>query len=72
MDIGNLLTRHARYQPDKLALVYEERRLTYGEYNRNVNRVANALLGMGVKKGDKISTLLPNCMEILEGLLGRR
>ena len=66
MDIGSLLSRHARYQPNKLALVFEDRRLTYKEYNQNVNRLANALLDMGIQKGDKISTLLPNCMEILE------
>ncbi len=47
-------------------MVFEDRRLTYKEYNQNVNRLANALLDMGVQKGDKISTLLPNCMEILE------
>jgi len=66
MNIGSLLSRHAQYQPDKLALVFEENRLTYKEYNQNVNRLANALLDMGIQKGDKISTLLPNCMEILE------
>ena len=66
MDIGNLLSRHAQYQPSKLALIFEDNRLTYKEYNQNVNRVANALLDMGIQKGDKISTLLPNCMEILE------
>ena len=66
MDIGNLLSRHAQYQPDKPAVVFEDRRLTYKEYNQNVNRLANALLDMGIQKGDKISTLLPNCMEILE------
>ena len=66
MNIGNLLGRHARYRPDKLALVFEENRLTYNEYNQSVNRLANALLDEGIKKGDKISTLLPNCMELLE------
>jgi long-chain acyl-CoA synthetase len=66
MNIGSLLSRHAQYQPDKPALVFEENRLTYKEYNQNVNRLANALLDMGIQKGDKISTLLPNCMEILE------
>jgi acyl-CoA synthetase (AMP-forming)/AMP-acid ligase II len=66
MDIANLLSRHAQYQPNKQAVVFEDRRLTYKEYNHNVNRLANALLDMGIKKGDKISTLLPNCMEILE------
>ena len=66
MNIGNLLSRHARYQPDKLALVFEDTRWSYREYNRNVNRLANALLDLGIKKGDKIATLLPNCLELLE------
>jgi long-chain acyl-CoA synthetase len=66
MDIGNLLSRHARYRPDKTALVFENERYTYREYNQNVNRLANALLDMGIRKGDKIATLLPNCLELLE------
>jgi len=66
MNIGSLLTRHARYQPDKLALVFEDNRVTYQEYNQNINRLANAMLDMGIKKGDKVATLLPNCMELLE------
>ena len=66
MNIGDLLSRHARYQPDKLALVFEDTRWSYREYNRSVNRLANALLDLGIKKGDKIATLLPNCLELLE------
>ncbi|MBU0990173.1 MAG: AMP-binding protein, partial [Proteobacteria bacterium] len=66
MDLGTLLSRHARYRPDKLALIIDDHRLTYREYNQNVNRLANALLDMGIRKGDKIATLLPNCMELLE------
>jgi long-chain acyl-CoA synthetase len=66
MNIGNLLSRHARYQPDKLALVFEDTRWSYREYNQSVNRLANALLDLGIKKGEKIVTLLPNCIELLE------
>ncbi|HDZ90608.1 MAG: AMP-binding protein [Deltaproteobacteria bacterium] len=66
MHIGNLLSRHARYQPEKLALIFEDNRFTYREYNQSVNRLANAMLQAGIGKGDKISTLLPNCMELLE------
>ncbi|MBW2101277.1 MAG: AMP-binding protein [Deltaproteobacteria bacterium] len=66
MDLSNLLSRHARYRPDKLALVIDDYRLTYAEYNRRVNRWANAMLDMGVRKGDKVATLLPNCLELLE------
>ena len=66
MDISTLLSRHARYRPDKLALIIDDHRITYREYNRNVNRLANAMLDMGIRKDDKIATLLPNCMELLE------
>ena len=66
MNLGNLLTRNASCRPDKLALIFEDQRYTYREYNQNVNRLANALLGMGISKGDKIATLLPNCVELLE------
>jgi len=66
MNIGRLLNQHAKRIPDKLAFVFGDQRFTYLEYNQNVNRLANALLDMGVRKGDKIATLLPNCVELLE------
>ncbi len=65
MNIGALLPRHARYRPDHLALVVGGKRLTYRQFNAAVNRMANALLASGVKKGDKIATVLPNCLELM-------
>jgi acyl-CoA synthetase (AMP-forming)/AMP-acid ligase II len=66
MNIGSLLPRHARYRPDHTAIVFNEHRLSFSEFNRRVNRVANALLDLGLSKGDKIATILPNCLELLE------
>jgi len=66
INISTLLARHALYRPDHLAVVFEENRLTYREFNQRVNRLANALLDMGITKGDKIATILPNCLELLE------
>jgi len=66
MQLGALLTRHARYRPDHLAVVFEGQRLTYQAFNQRVNRLAHALLALGIAKGDKIATLLPNCLEQLE------
>jgi acyl-CoA synthetase (AMP-forming)/AMP-acid ligase II len=66
MDIGTLLPRHARYRPDHLAVVFEDHRLTFRQFNARVNRVANALLAAGLTKGDKVATVLPNCLEQLE------
>lgn len=66
MNIGTLLTRHARFRPGHTAVVFRDRRLTYSELNRSVNRISNAFLDMGIRKGDKIATILPNCLELFE------
>jgi acyl-CoA synthetase (AMP-forming)/AMP-acid ligase II len=65
MNIGSLLPRHARYRGDYTALVVGSQRLTYRQLNALVNRLAHALLGAGLKKGDKFATVLPNCLELM-------
>ncbi len=65
MNIGSLLTRHARYRGDHTALVVGEHRLTYRQLNAQVNALANALLAAGLGKGDKVATVLPNCLELM-------
>ncbi len=65
MNIGALLPHHARFRPDHPALVVGGRRLTYKELNAGVNRLANALLAAGVTKGEKVATVLPNCLELM-------
>lgn len=66
MNIGSLFARHAQYRPDHLAVVCGSHRLTYREYNQQINRLANALSALGIGKGDKVATILPNCLELLE------
>ena len=66
MNIGSLFTHHARYRPNHLAVVFQEKRLTHLEFNKSINRLANALLALGIQKGDKVATVLPNCLEQLE------
>ncbi len=65
MNIGSLLTRHARYRADHTALVVGGRRLAYGHLNARVNALANAMLAAGLGKGDKVATVLPNCLELM-------
>ncbi|MFZ3189748.1 MAG: AMP-binding protein [Candidatus Sulfotelmatobacter sp.] len=66
MNIGALLPAHARYRPNHTAVVFENCRLSFRELNARVNRLANALLNLGVNKGDKLATILPNCLNLLE------
>jgi long-chain acyl-CoA synthetase len=66
MNLGSLFSRHARYRPNHLAVVFGDRRLTWLEFNASINRLSNALLSLGIRKGDKVATILPNCLELLE------
>ncbi len=66
MNIGSLFSRHARYRPNHLAVVFGDQRLTWYEFNQSINRLANAFLDLGIGKGDKVATILPNCLEQLE------
>ncbi len=66
MHIGDLITHHARYRPCHPAVVFGDTRLNYAAFNRRVNRLANAMQGLGIEKGQTIATLLPNCLELLE------
>jgi acyl-CoA synthetase (AMP-forming)/AMP-acid ligase II len=66
MNIGSLFSRHALYRPEQTAVVFGDIRLTYLQFNREINRIANALLALGVNKGEKVAALLPNCLELLE------
>ena len=65
LHIGGLLPRHARYRGHHPALVVGGQTLTYRQLNSYVNRLANALLAAGLKKGDKFATVLPNCLELM-------
>jgi acyl-CoA synthetase (AMP-forming)/AMP-acid ligase II len=64
--LGTTLEQSASRVPEKDALVYSRRdqRLTYEEFDREVNRLANALADLGVEKGDRVSTMLYNGTEI--------
>lgn len=66
MDISGLLSRHVLGRGDHLAFVCDSMRLTWSELNTRVCQVANALLSIGICKGDKIATLLGNCPELIE------
>jgi acyl-CoA synthetase (AMP-forming)/AMP-acid ligase II len=70
MNIGTLPTRHARWRPDHIAVVFEDQRLTWCQFNQRVNRLANAFLNLGISEGDMIATILPNASNYWK-LIGR-
>lgn len=49
--------------PDKPLFLFKDQKVTYAEVLDSVARIANGYLDLGVKKGDKVAILLPNCLE---------
>ncbi|MDA8022656.1 MAG: AMP-binding protein [Gammaproteobacteria bacterium] len=63
--ISRLLADHARIRPQREALICDGRACTFAQLHAEVSKLANAWLDCGLKKGDKVATVLPNCFELL-------
>lgn len=63
--LKGLLDERVKKAPDKPLLLFGDRALTYGDFQREFNRVAHGFLRLGVNQGDKIALLLDNCPEFL-------
>lgn len=66
MNVGEYIRRNAQQHPDGCALIDRGRRITHREYDQRVNRVANALLGLGARTGDRLAVLADNSALVLE------
>lgn len=67
LNMGEILKVHAKKYPMKMALKdWRGKALTYPELESRTNRLANSLLGMGLRKGDRIAIMLYNCAEFIE------
>jgi long-chain acyl-CoA synthetase len=60
LNLASIVSHHARLAPRKEAIVWGDVRLTYGEIDGLSNRVANALVEMGIGHGDKVALCCPN------------
>jgi acyl-CoA synthetase (AMP-forming)/AMP-acid ligase II len=69
VNLGYLITRSSRYFPDRRAFVIDGQAISYRSLNRRINKVANALLSLGLKKGDRVGLLFHNSLAYLESHL---
>jgi long-chain acyl-CoA synthetase len=66
---GDLTREHRRSRPERLAIVDGDLRLTYRELDVRVNRLADALVRIGVGRGDRIAWLGQNSARVVELLV---
>ena len=60
--ISALIEYHARRRPDDDALVFEGFGLSWAEFDRQANQVANGIIGSGVRKSEKVAILAENSL----------
>jgi len=58
--LHEILEKTAKEHPEKVAIAYFERELTYAELDSLSDQFAGALAALGVKKGDRVAIFLPN------------
>jgi len=66
LNLGQALSAHARLSPNKIGASDPDREMSFALWNERAERLANALLGLGLRKGDRIAVLAYNCIEWVE------
>ena len=68
--LGSVLAQTATKFPDHTALLFFGKKISYGELDGLVNRFAQTLSGLGVKKGDRVAIMLPNIPQMVIAYYG--
>ncbi|HEY5648636.1 MAG TPA: long-chain fatty acid--CoA ligase [Nitrospiria bacterium] len=68
--LSQLLFDSSRKYPDRAALVYYGRKISYRQLEDLSNQLANALIRMGIQKGDRVAIMLPNVPQCVISCFG--
>ena len=66
LTLADAVAAHARLTPDKPAVRDSRRTLSWAQWHRRATRLANGLLGLGLRKGDRVALLAYNAAEWME------
>ena len=68
--LGQFIAYHAKHAPQRRALVWGERTISFAEYDAAASRVAHGLLGMGVAPADRVGFMGLNSPDFYYALTG--
>jgi acyl-CoA synthetase (AMP-forming)/AMP-acid ligase II len=63
--LNDLIRHQVETGPERPAILFEDRAISYGEFYEDVGRAARMLLGFGIQKGDRLGLMFPNRPEML-------
>ena len=64
--LRDVINDNARRYPNKIAFKFEAESYTFGQVNRRINSLTNALADLGIGKGDRVGILAYNCPRYFE------
>lgn len=66
MNVGNQIARAVRRYAEEIAAICGDERRTFAEIDNRTNQLAHALTALGLRKGDRVATLLENSIRCVE------
>ncbi len=70
LTLAEVVAAQARLSPEKIGARDSRRALTFAQWSDRASRFANALLAIGLVKGDRVALLAYNCVEWMEFYVG--
>ena len=70
VSLQGLLEKATEKNPEKTALIYNNREISYSELNRVSNQFSNFIAGHGIKKGDRVALFMPNIPQFAIAFFG--
>ncbi|HEY2677095.1 MAG TPA: class I adenylate-forming enzyme family protein [Steroidobacteraceae bacterium] len=68
--LPEMVALHGKWRAARSALVEGEKRLTWGEFERDSAKAANGLKALGMQTGDRVALLMDNSLEMVVALFG--
>ncbi|MBV4522010.1 AMP-binding protein [Pseudomonas sp. SWRI74] len=66
MNLGKIISRSAKYWPERMAVIDRNTRVTFAQLEQRTNQLASALLGRGITTGEHVAILAENRVELVE------
>jgi len=70
MLVNHFLENSAQRLPEKVCLVFKDKRFTYAEIDKVSNQLAHTLIELGIKRGDRVAIYIENSPEAVISLFG--
>ncbi len=65
LTIPELLQNSAKKYPNQVASVFVGAQMTYAQLKQQVDQLASALYALGIRKGDRVAIMFPNCPQVM-------